>query len=522
MKKYISALVILPLLTACVDDKGSYDYHPVNEVSVDGIEDSYSVLAHIDRLQISPDLDGTLYGDNLDNYTYKWHVCNGSLADDPHHHIEIGYDKDLDWQADLDPGEYSVYFTVREKTTGLEQSFRTTLNVTSSFGKGFLILGDVDGTDRLGLDMLTMAPNRDTIMVEEAFDNSRLNLRNAKKLYYSGDFDSEPGRSLYVMTEDDSYLFYSGANENLFEPIHTFNDQGIFDCEYDISLPIHLVDAFPKGNNMYSCMSRNARLYVTEDVVFGGPYGYEGTQLFTTPYNRYDAGGSLFRIYPSIFFKSNELNYRNNIVCFMYDLDNECFVRFCADLTTAAPVSTEAITQSNTWPFNFKDSGYKFIYGKTGYDDSGHTNIVAIDNHGDYNVLRMVVPTTATAMCSDKDQFVVDLSIATDFDKASIYAFSDARTSVLYAVGKTLYHYDYSRKSVEKKEFDSEIIYLDSEYQSEKSVYDFILATWDDAAKGMIYKGDISNDPNSVAFDIKHSWPTRLYVKDISWFLTTK
>lgn len=521
MKKYISAFVILPMLTACVEDKGSYDYRSINEVTAEGIDDKYDVLAYIDHLKISPELEGSVFGDNLDNYSYKWHVCTGGLAENAHEHTVIGYDKDLDWVVALDPGEYALYFTVKDKDSGIEKSFRSTLAVSSSFGKGFLVLGDVDGTDRLGLDMLTMAPGRDTIMVEEAFDNSTLNLRNARKLYYSGNYDTEPGRALYVITDDNSYLFTSGAGDNLFEPICTFEEQGIFDCEYNITKPMRIGSAFPKGQNFLACMSRTSRIYVNDDVVFGGPYGYDGFQYYGSPFNRYYEGGPLFKFYPNIFFDSHQSNYRT-FIGFMYDLDNECFVRFCADGTGAATVSTEVVTNSGTWPFNFKENGYKFIFGETGYDELGYTNILALDNNGNYNVLRMVVPSTATGKCNIKDEYIVDLSLATDFDKASKYLFSDARTSVFYCVGKTLYHYDYARKIVSKREFDSEIVFLSSEFQSEKSVYDFILATWDDSAKGMIYKGEGSSDPNSADFEIKHQWPTRLHVKDISWFMTTK
>ena len=522
MKKYILGIAMLPLLASCVEDKNTYDYRTINEVSVNKMDSVYKVLAHIDHLQISPTVEGTLYGDNLDNYTYKWHVCTGALADNAHQHTVISHDKDLDWQVDLDPGDYTVYFTVREKDTGIESSVSTHLAVSGSFGKGFLLLGDVDGTERLGLDMLTMAPNRDTIMVEEAFDNSRLNLSHAKKLYYSGNYFDEPARALYMMTEDDSYLLTSGANDRLFEAVCTFDERGIFDCEYNISKPLHLVDAFPHGGNFTSPnLSRNARIYVTDDVVFGGARGYEGGEYYAAPFNRYYEGGPLFRFYPVIFYSPNRMSMYTP-VCFMYDLDNECFVRFAAQSGTAAtPYSTEALTISGTWPFNFKLAGYKFICGVTGHDEIGFTNIIAIDNHGDYVVLRMLVPDTAAANCTNKEEYVIDRSIATDFDKASIYAFSDSRTSVLYAVGNTLYHYDYSRKIIDKKTFDSEIVYLKPEFQSKKVLGEIIVATWDDTAKGMVYKFSLDTNPGSAAIIDRdnESWHTRLRIKDISWFI---
>ncbi|MDE6395128.1 MAG: hypothetical protein K2K77_07285, partial [Duncaniella sp.] len=337
----------------------------------------------------------------------------------------------------------------------------------------------------------------------------------------SGPYADEPGRALYVMTDDDSYLFTSGPNDNLFDLVCTFADRGIFDCEYDIKRPLVLADAFPKGGNFtHTNLSRNSRIYVTEDAVFGGARGYEGGEYYAAPFNRYFEGGPLFRFYPNIFITPNGLNVYS-MVGFMYDLDNECFVRFSAQSgVSAAPYSTEALTISGTWPFNFRTAGYKFICGETGHDEIGFTNIVAIDNQGRYNILRMLVPVNASANCTNKEEYVVDLSVATDFDKASMYAFADSRTSVLYAVGKTLYHYDYARNIVDKKEFDREIVYVKPEFHSKRVVGEIMVATWDDATKGMVYKFNLRTNPGSAAIIDRERevWPTRLRIKDVAWF----
>lgn len=521
MNKYIFALAVLPFLSSCVEDEGNYDYRTLNEVSLDGMEAAYNALGHIDHIQISPEIEGTLYGDNLDNYVYEWHVCTGVFGNNVHKHTVIGNEKDLDWLVELDPGSYTIYLVIKDKETSIETSFSTSLTVSSPFSRGFLVLGDADNNRRLGLDMLTMVPERDTIMVEDAMDNSELNLSKAQKLYYSGYYITQPGQSLYLMTEDDTYLLMSRPDASVgevlnFEPVSTFHNQNIIDCEYDVNTPMKLVDAYPQGAFRSTiALSRSCRFYLTEDGVFGGMI--MGEQYFAKPFNRYSANGPLFHFYPCLFMNYSYIS-SFNAIGFLYDSDNDCFVRF----NGSGSYSTAATTENGTWSYDLRSQGRKLIYGANSYSSTCWSNFIVKDDQNNYYIYRMVVPTSQYANSTNKVSYNVDLSVAKDFDKASFYAFANTRSSIIYSVGKTLYHYDFANNRSSKVDFDSEICFLDTEYQSYLSTTDLILATWSDSQKGMIYKYEIDDNPNSIEIKPRENeaWPTRLKVKDIKWFMT--
>ena len=64
MRKYIICIVSFIgaalLQTGCYDDKGDYDYHDVNETTIEGINGSYNVTMGVTTLKIDPKVTMTM------------------------------------------------------------------------------------------------------------------------------------------------------------------------------------------------------------------------------------------------------------------------------------------------------------------------------------------------------------------------------------------------------------------------------------------------------------------------------
>ena len=79
MKYGLFLLLSLFMLQACeVEDKGNYDYTPQNGVTITFASDetNQTLEKGVDTLMIHPTVVGDVYGENEDNYEYKWFFCS--------------------------------------------------------------------------------------------------------------------------------------------------------------------------------------------------------------------------------------------------------------------------------------------------------------------------------------------------------------------------------------------------------------------------------------------------------------
>ncbi len=130
--------VVALFVYACYDDKGNYNYREINEISVEGIEDSYACDVD-DSLCIYPVLTGTMYEDTS-RFTYRWEVAGRTLKET--YNLEI--------KVDMVPGERSCRFVVKDKETEVEKYHRFNLKVSSSTaGDLIMVLSKYQGRAEL-------------------------------------------------------------------------------------------------------------------------------------------------------------------------------------------------------------------------------------------------------------------------------------------------------------------------------------------------------------------------------------
>ena len=73
MKRLVYIIVFALGLTACYDDKGSYDYHDICEVNLEGLESVYETVYRESVLEIDPTVtvtEGNI-GDTT-RFAYEW------------------------------------------------------------------------------------------------------------------------------------------------------------------------------------------------------------------------------------------------------------------------------------------------------------------------------------------------------------------------------------------------------------------------------------------------------------------
>ena len=506
----ILLLIFAICLFSCVEDKGSYKFEKLNEVSVDSIsmEEAIFCISKVDSIFVNPEIKGTITGDDEGNYEYEWYICETGT----HSHTTISREKNLAYLVDIDPGTYFLYFEIKDKSTGLKWLKGTNLSVITAVTKGFMILGDFED-GRMALDMVSMPEERDTTVIEDVFNNSEYNFTESEKLLFAGYRRGADAQTLWLTTKEGTHRL---TNQEAFEYIAEVNDYGLIETEFEHKTPVRILDMFPHPSTQIR--SATNRGYITEDLVVQNSIILG--EYFATPCNRYSSSSmTLFKPYPLAFVNGAHSSGYAGII--IYDMDANRFVRLNT-YRSATYCMKLYDYDKDPFPWDQAGTGRKIVYGENSYDAPyGASYAIMRDADNNYFIYKFTIQTANTFMVNyRKDNlYNVDLSLALDFDKASHYVFMSNRSVVIYSVGTKLYMYDYAHGQIISRDLGREITYLEAEYCSTGSRDMFLVATYDTTEKGVIRKLQVDSDPNVLEFiDIpRHEWKTRLKVKDVKW-----
>lgn len=208
--QWITGGLLLGLLGACTKDKGNYDYISLNELTIGGIEKSYTVEVS-ERLAISADIQGTEDFDAA-RYDYLWYAWRVNNAADPD---TLSREKDLDVEMQIAVGEYNLRYVVTEKETGVYYKLDADLYVVNSYSKGVVALSSVDGKANV---TFINAVNRVT---EDAYQtaNGEVAGTHPVGVYYTGGSESVAG-TLVISTEEGAKV----VNPNDFSEMIDFSE----------------------------------------------------------------------------------------------------------------------------------------------------------------------------------------------------------------------------------------------------------------------------------------------------------
>ncbi|MGL5683204.1 MAG: PKD-like family lipoprotein [Marinifilaceae bacterium] len=135
-------------LQSCYEDLGNYDYTPINELQVEGIESSYD-RDFDEELVIQPKIIGTEYSDTT-AFTYEWEAGNKIIG--THHNLNVN--------VELTPAMYICRYIVTDKKTNVKKYTEFALNVSSSTaGDLIMVLSKYKGNAELSYKRLDKPAN---------------------------------------------------------------------------------------------------------------------------------------------------------------------------------------------------------------------------------------------------------------------------------------------------------------------------------------------------------------------------
>lgn len=133
--RILTVALAVTLFASCYEDKGNYDYHAINEVTIEGVPERMEI-DRLETLTITPQFEGTLYGQDEDRYTYEWQLGKNVISTD----------KVLNYEVTNSTGSYTLRLSVIDKDNGTRAFAVTNLVVNSSTSSdGILVVSNQNG-----------------------------------------------------------------------------------------------------------------------------------------------------------------------------------------------------------------------------------------------------------------------------------------------------------------------------------------------------------------------------------------
>lgn len=476
MKRLVYIIVFALGLTACYDDKGSYDYHDICEVNIEGVESVYETVYRESVLEIDPTVtvtEGNI-GDTT-RFAYEWR------ANVPYNSTElIGTERILNYRVELAPRDYTLYFRVTDRQTGVVTVATSTLKVGTAYSKGILLIGEnIQG--EADVQMLSMV--KDTVLYKELLKNSGLPvLKNPVDIIHTGAAGNSNYIKLWVLTGSQAYSMdrktFAGSESDVFGKL-LFMDR-TFDTEF---VPVDIIPrvkdkAGKNGGSSYyrTVVCNNGYIFNASTLLMGGDYYNNPVNCLTSDQNTY------YKAFPYLFYTLN--SYSGGFLWF--DVENRRFLTVKNSIAVSDLLEDQA---GDPFPWNQGTTGRTLVYGENTLD-------VGSSNGNSFAILK-------------------------DPAGAYFYAFSSRRTVVYYAVGATLHAYDYNKGNERHYTFDmgDPITMLYCDTAIEPNANPLYVATYNATTGGKLQKYIQGVNPDKVELeaDEKSCWEGLMKIKKMSW-----
>ena len=476
MKRLVYIIVFALGLTACYDDKGSYDYHDICEVNIEGLESVYETVYRESVLEIDPTVtvtEGNI-GDTT-RFAYEWR------ANVPYNSTElIGTERILNYRVELAPRDYTLYFRVTDRQTGVVTVATSTLKVGTAYSKGILLIGE-NAQGEADVQMLSMV--KDTVLYKELLKNSGLPvLKNPVDIIHTGAAGNSNYIKLWVLTGSQAYSMdrktFAGSESDVFGKL-LFMDR-TFDTEF---VPVDIIPrvkdkAGKNGGSSYyrTVVCNNGYIFNSSTLLMGGDYYNNPVNCLTSDQNTY------YKAFPYLFYTLN--SYSGGFLWF--DVENRRFLTVKNSIAVSDLLEDQA---GDPFPWNQGTTGRTLVYGENTLD-------VGSSNGNSFAILK-------------------------DPAGAYFYAFSSRRTVVYYAVGSTLHAYDYNKGNERHYTFDmgDPITMLYCDTAIEPNANPLYVATYNATTGGKLQKYIQGVNPDKVELeaDEKSCWEGLMKIKKMSW-----
>lgn len=414
-------LFVLGVLSfaSCYRDLGNYDYSEINQVTFSGFpEEMQYAYRLVDTVRVTPVIEGSLEGKDLNNYSLKWQAVVKSGSVDGATTFDLDSNRlDLKYFVQLPEAKYTVYLLVEDKTSGVTWRQGFDLQVTSATYEGWLILSeDSEGFSRL--DMISTSTPEEEIIRNLWADSPLREFKGPKSLHLLGGMSAP--RPVYFLAEE--------AQAKL--------DDDDFSYDYENDLRYEFAEW--RDGFVPTCMVGtygDCRLCIGKDGVYG-----KGTiigAIYGMRLNKLDGETDYFDVAPAIGMSGIYYNTYGG-TAILYDVTNQRFVQVTSDMNKVQKPSAEEKVFSFT-------TGKSFVHlSNTMHGSRGETYTILKDGAGKLWLYGIEVGNYNYVAQVDGHYYQLN---APEIERATAFAVHPHDYDLYYAVDNKIYCYNINSKA---------------------------------------------------------------------------
>ncbi len=426
----LSCLALL-LLSGCYGDKGNYDYRDINEIEIGarGFEGTYQLRSGIDVLKITPEIHATQDPAMEGDYSYEW-VVVGQVRN-PGERTTIAQTRDLDYAVDLPSDDYLLLLRVTDPSTGLMFSRKTNLSVSTAYTRGWLVASE-DESQNVVVDMVSIS--RDTLFQRNVVKGDEPHKGAIRIWCDNNEYTSQDHGRIYLSTGEGSFLYdresfstddYTIMRNYFANPDYLTATVTTDMIQIDDKFRVFLVDGYAYS---YSISSVNTGFFGNPVNRYAESYDYVsiGDRL---AYNV--SGGSGAGAITTVMF------YNDDEKCFCYLTRNDETLRKATD------------TESDLALFPWK-TGLDYVTTINSRFLSGQSATILHNPKTD----SYAIYTYACLRSGPSKGARYEMDPAVPVAQVGSWSMTSQHGYLLYAVGSTLYGYDFRNGRTPVQLFD--------------------------------------------------------------------
>ena len=309
-------------LTACYEDKGNYTYAEKPEITAEGFPELVSVIQNAESLTLTPNFTSSVEGNINNNPNFEFGCVlwkNAGLMSTGKRQIDINeeHTKNIDFFVTVDEGDYTAWYTVTDKRTGVTTNFSIPVKVTSATYEGWMVLCD-DKDGYANIDLVSLLSGGRNIIVRNVLGTNAPQFKGGNNIYLDPWPKYAKGDMIWYCTQDGSY----SVNPTKLTAMYNVVESEFIEEPYEEGEQIVAMDGVYMSENF--AVSNKGNLYVK--------ISWKSGTMFENAINTFTPDGKPeFKVAPFVGVSYNHPLGRGEYVALFYDKDNKQFIKWDED-----------------------------------------------------------------------------------------------------------------------------------------------------------------------------------------------